>query len=222
MADLPGAVVRLSIWCRIGRDGVCALSKGGVYILGEVANGGCGIQYVEQVMTLLDTDGRRLHALLVRLTLRVDVAEDLLQDLTLRLAGSEGFAGASKPYAYARTTATNLVMDWRRRNSARYRRESAIAKLEGVPAHPLVDLGQAELIDRMLDELTHLSERDRGLIVMRFMDAMGYEQIGEVIGKTGKQARGLCFHAVRRLRERMQDVIEEEGESTLTGIGGRS
>ena len=170
----------------------------------------------------METDGRRLHRLLVRLTLRGDVAEDLLQDLTLRLADSDGFAGAEYPYAYARMTAVNLAMDWRRRNATRYRRESANARPEGFNNHPLIELERAELIDRMLDELEELTERDRDLIVMRFMDAMPFNEIGEAIEKTGQQARGLCHHAVRRLRERMRDVLGEEGETVLNGIGGQS
>ncbi len=170
----------------------------------------------------MEADGPRLHGLLVRLTLRGDVAEDLLQDLTVRLAESDGFAKAEYPYAYARRTAVNLAMDWRRRNVSRHRRESANARSEGLDGHPLIELEQAELIDRMLDELEHLKERDRDLIVMRFMDAMPFEDIGQAIGKTGNQARGLCHHAVRRLRERMQDVLGEEGDKVLNGIGGPS
>lgn len=196
--------------------------SGGVCILRRITQGGRRIRHVQQVMGLLKADGHRLHALLVRLTLRHDVAEDLLQDLTLRLAVSDSFAEAEHRYAFARRAAMNLAMDWRRRNSARYRRESATARSEGVLTFPLIDLAQAETIDRMLDELNHLAERDRDLIAMRFMDAMDYEQIGKALGKTGKQARGLCCHAVRRLRERMQNVSEEEGGSTLTGTGGRS
>ncbi len=39
-----------------------------------------------QVLSLLDEQGPRLYALLVRITLREDVAEDLMQELFLRLS----------------------------------------------------------------------------------------------------------------------------------------
>lgn len=170
-------------------------------------------------MSLLETDGRRLHALLVRLTLRHDAAEDLLQDLTVRLAESDSFAAAAYPYAFARTAAVNLALDWRRRTLSRRQRELAHVPAER-ESSPLLALERAELIDRMLDELEHLSVQDRDLVAMRFMDAMEYDAIGQAIGKTGQQARGLCYHAVRRLRERVRRVMGKEGESASAGIGG--
>ncbi len=44
------------------------------------------------VSKLLAEHGRQLHALLFRLTLRSDVAEDLLQDLFCKLAAATDFA----------------------------------------------------------------------------------------------------------------------------------
>ena len=41
----------------------------------------------KRLLTLLETTGRRLHVLLVRLTQREDVAEDLMQELFLKLTG---------------------------------------------------------------------------------------------------------------------------------------
>ena len=69
-----------------------------------------------RLMQLLDERGEALYALLLRATLREDVAEDLLQDLFLRLEGSTGFAGADNTYAYARTAAVRLAFDGGDRN----------------------------------------------------------------------------------------------------------
>lgn len=71
-----------------------------------------------QITDLLRSEGDRLYRLLWRLTQREDVAEDLLQELTLKLAESDGFGVSDQPYAYARAAAVNLACDWRRRKRA--------------------------------------------------------------------------------------------------------
>ncbi|HEY2761830.1 MAG TPA: sigma factor, partial [Pirellulales bacterium] len=68
------------------------------------------------VAALLAEHGQQLHALLFRLTLRADAAEDLLQELFCRLATSKSFQHAANPAAFAYRSATNLAFDWRRAN----------------------------------------------------------------------------------------------------------
>ena len=67
------------------------------------------------LLELLDRAGPSLHVLLTRLTLRQDVAEELMQELFIRLHNSRSFIRTAKPSAYAFRTAVNLAMDWRRR-----------------------------------------------------------------------------------------------------------
>ena len=64
---------------------------------------------------LLDAHGERLYATLFRLTLRRDVASELLQELFVRLGSSAGFDQADDGVAYAWRAAINLAMEWRRR-----------------------------------------------------------------------------------------------------------
>ena len=53
---------------------------------------------------------------MLRLTLRRDVAEDLMQELFLKLSNSNGLDRANQPAAYAYRSAINLAFDWRRKN----------------------------------------------------------------------------------------------------------
>ena len=70
-----------------------------------------------ELLELLDRSGAGLHALLARLTLREDVAEELMQELFIKLHGAKDQGGIECWYAYARRTAINLAFDWRRRQS---------------------------------------------------------------------------------------------------------
>src|SRR4051794_7288180 len=81
---------------------------------------GAGSALKHDLIAILDAHGPALHALLLRLTLRQDVADDLLQELFVKLAGSRSFRAAIDPVAYVKRAAVNLALDWRR---ARQRRD---------------------------------------------------------------------------------------------------
>jgi RNA polymerase sigma factor (sigma-70 family) len=149
--------------------------------------------------SLLDTHGERLYATLLRLTLRRDVAHDLLQELFVRLARSAGLVQAADPTAYAFRAAINLALEWRRSRRECLPLEDA-AMLAGREPSPLARLIQAEEVERLLDALGGLSDAAREAFVLRLMEGLDYAEIAERIGKTPHQARGLCHSAVRQLR----------------------
>lgn len=76
-----------------------------------------------RLLQLVEAEGGRLYGLLTRLTLREEVADDLLQELVVRLSQSEGFQNADDPFAYARRAAIHLAFDWRRQGRSRRRTE---------------------------------------------------------------------------------------------------
>jgi RNA polymerase sigma factor (sigma-70 family) len=156
----------------------------------------------DRLMALLDSDGARLHALLYRLTLRADLAEELMQELFLRLSTNITFASAEHPFAYARRVAINLAMEKRRSRQADPT-AGAIAADEALvqsASSPLGELIRAEQLEQILDGLSELPELSRECFVLRFIEDESYDAIGKRIGKTPHQARGLCHAAVREIR----------------------
>jgi RNA polymerase sigma factor (sigma-70 family) len=158
------------------------------------------------VTVLLESHGTRLHALMYRLTLRADVADDLLQDLAVRLAGAGAFAAAASPYAFARTAATRLAMDWHRRQRPR-RNETATVDLDTL-AHdsagdPAASLVHREQWEGLLAHLATLDERDQTLLTMRYLDGCDFEQIAAETKSTPHRVRGLVHKALGRLRQRL-------------------
>ena len=93
------------------------------------------------LLNLLETHGAELYALLTRLTLRAGVAEDLLQELFLKLRNASGFACADNPKAYAFRTAIHLACDWRR---AQPKTVPLVTEPEGREAAPLDGLIERE------------------------------------------------------------------------------
>jgi DNA-directed RNA polymerase specialized sigma subunit len=50
-----------------------------------------------------------------------------------------------------------------------------------------------------------LDDRDRLILVMRYFDEAGFEEIARFIEGTEHQARALCHKAIRRLRTAMAE-----------------
>jgi RNA polymerase sigma-70 factor (ECF subfamily) len=162
----------------------------------------------DRLLRLLDTDGRRLHRLLTRLTLRADVAEDLLQELFLRLRESAGFRAADDPAAFAVRTAVNLAFDWRRR--LQRRREVAAVPDVAAKSDPLTALVQREELEQVLAALADLPDAVRLCLVLRHVEQLDTDAIAEQVDKTPHQVRALCAKGVARLRDRFGEPANPE------------
>lgn len=167
-----------------------------------------------RLLDLLETAGPRLHGLLVRLTLREDIAEDLMQDLFLKLSQAKGFQNADDPAAYARRAAIHLAFDWRR-SQARNAPAAPILTDPAVDApSPLSCLIQREEYEEVLGSLDKLSELGRDVLLLRYLEQEPYEEIARQVGKTPHQVRALCHKAIVRLRSLLSEssafLSEEE------------
>jgi RNA polymerase sigma-70 factor (ECF subfamily) len=150
-----------------------------------------------RLLSLLEAHGAELHALFTRLTLRAGAAEDLLQDLFLKLQDADGLVRAADPKAYLFRAAVNLAFDWRRaqRRTAPLRNEPA-----GVGLPPLDRLISVEELEQVLDALLQLSELGRQVLVLRYLQGQEYGDIAAHLGKTAHQVRALCSKALEQLR----------------------
>ena len=154
----------------------------------------------QELLELLDTSGAELFALLTRLTLREDVAEELMQELFIKLQSSKGLQKATSRQAYTRRAAINLAFDWRRS------RQRATLRLKHVRRHasndelPLAKMIHSEELRETLDALSQLKKSSREALVMRYIQQESYDHIAEQMGKTSHQVRAICSRAVHHLR----------------------
>jgi RNA polymerase sigma factor (sigma-70 family) len=161
------------------------------------------------LVSILETHGAELHVLFTRLTLREDAADDLLQDLFLKLRCAEGLRRATNRKAYVFRTAIHLAFDWRRERHV-------VQPLRSDPAgsakSQLDRLMEAEQLEQVLDALEDLSELNRQVIVLRFLQHQEYSEIAEQLGKTEHQARGLCHKAIGQLQIMLRPAAEKPAE----------
>ncbi len=149
---------------------------------------------------LLETCGPGLHALLRRITLCGEAAEELLQELFLNLSRSNGFVSADDPAGYAFRAAINLAFAWRRRQSP------GASPLESEPttpptADPLAILIADEQVQQLLAAIDQLPSLQRDVIVLRFIQQESYECIGARVHRSPRQLRAVCHKAMVSLRK---------------------
>jgi len=156
----------------------------------------------EELLEFLDKSGAELYALLTRLTLREDVAEELMQELFIKLSRSSGPNNEIGNWdAYARRAAINLAFDWRRG-----RRHAALQQLDEVPDpvsnehSPLGRLIRSEELQETLDAIGRLKRASREALIRRYIQQESYDHIAEQMGKTSHQVRAMCSRAVNHLR----------------------
>jgi len=156
----------------------------------------------EELLEYLDKSGAELFTLLTRLTLRQDVAEELMQDLFIKLSRSSGPNHKAGTWdAYARKAAINLAFDWRRG-----RRHDALQQLEQVPEpvsndnSPLGGLIRSEELQETLDAIGRLKKASREALIRRYIQQESYDHIAEQMGKTSHQVRALCSRGLNQLR----------------------
>jgi RNA polymerase sigma factor (sigma-70 family) len=173
----------------------------------------------QELLELLDTCGARLHALLTRLTLREDVAEELLQDLFIKLHGAKDQGRIDCWYAYARRTAINLAFDWRRRQATRRACSlGALSQRASDDSAPLSRLIESEEMEQVLAAVGRLHGTSREVFVMRYIQQDSYEQIAEQLGKTVHQVRALSFKAMSALRDVLGCNHEPAGEKEVQHV----
>ena len=158
----------------------------------------------EELLELLDKSGVGLYTLLTRLTLREDVAEELMQELFLKLSNSRGFEKSTCPDAYARRAAINLAFDWRRKFRTKIDANDYAYEVVSNDGSPLSKIIKTEELEDMLNTLEQLNENARQIIVLRYIQQQTYEDIAEQTGKTTHQVRALCSKALKRMRDLMR------------------
>ncbi len=155
----------------------------------------------KELLELLERSGAELYTLLTRLTLREDVAEELMQDLFIKLKNARSAARADNLNAYARRAAINLAFDWRRTRRRAVVRFGKIAEPVAVETSPLGKMIHSEEMQETLNAIGRLKRAAREVLVMRYIQQQSYDDIARQTGKTSHQVRAMCSRSIRRLRD---------------------
>jgi RNA polymerase sigma factor (sigma-70 family) len=154
----------------------------------------------KELLELLDKSGASLYTLLTRLTLREDIAEELMQELFIKLNNKSHFDKVRNRYAYARKTAINLAFEWRRSQKPNSVGLDHISEPASNDSSPLNKLIKTEELDEILNAIGKLNKVPREAFVLRYIQQEPYDSIAEQLGKTVHHIRALCSRASTRIR----------------------
>jgi RNA polymerase sigma-70 factor (ECF subfamily) len=155
----------------------------------------------DELLELLDKSGAELFALLTRLTLRQDVAEELMQELFIKLSHSRGPDKAANWDAYARKAAVNLAFDWRRCRKRAEPKLEPVCEQDSDGESPLGKLIHSEELAETLNAIERLNKLSRQVVVLRYIQQKSYDDIAGELGKSSHHVRALCSRAMSRLRD---------------------
>jgi RNA polymerase sigma-70 factor (ECF subfamily) len=157
----------------------------------------------ETLLQLLEKSGATYYRLLTRLTLREDVAEELMQELFIKLSNTNDLNAVKNLNAYARRAAINLAFDWRRSKKNDYLGLDRLQEPVSDDNSPLANMIQTEQLQQVLDSIEKLNKASREVLVMRYIEEQTTEDIAGQLNKTPHQVRALCSKALGDVRDKL-------------------
>jgi len=157
----------------------------------------------------------RHHAELYRYAARftgdADLAEDVVQDVFVRLAMRPP-ADQARVRGWLFRVATTIAVDALR--ASRRRRELALAWPERLPMgdpapDPAAAAERSELRQRVREALVELSEKERAVLLMR-EEGFAHREIAVAVGTTTKSVGTMIARALEKLARRL-DLDAEDG-----------
>ena len=170
--------------------------------------------------TLVQRHQRRAFAIALSLLRDEQDAREVVQEAFLRVyRGIDSFQGGSSFFTWLYRIVTNLSIDLMRKPS---RREAELdegreideadipllSRIDG--ADPLDVLRRAEIRNKLEAALDALPAYHRGVIVMREVEGLSYEEMAEAMGVSKGTIMSRLFHARQKLQRALADVYAEE------------
>lgn len=173
---------------------------------------------------LVERHQRRAFAIALSLVRDENDARELVQDAFLRVYRSlNGFQGSSSFFTWLYRIITNLSIDLIRKpgrqladiDEARFESDESqeadfplLSRVDG--SDPLDVVRRREIAGRLQAALDALPPYHRGVIVMREIEGLSYEEMAEAMGVSKGTIMSRLFHARQKLQKALADCYEEQ------------
>jgi RNA polymerase sigma-70 factor (ECF subfamily) len=170
---------------------------------------------------LVERHQRRAFAIAIGLVRDESDAHEIVQEAFLRVfRGLEAFEGGSSFFTWLYRIVSNLSIDVMRKPSRRETEaldpawlddgidQPLIARIDG--ADPEDAVRRAEIYARIESALSDLPPYHRGVILMREVEGMSYEEMAEAMGVSKGTIMSRLFHARRKLQRALADCYAEQ------------
>lgn len=183
---------------------------------------------------LVERHQRRAFAIAVGLVRDENDARELVQEAFLRVyKGLATFQGGSSFFTWLYRIVTNLAIDLMRkpgRRDAELAEEHALddeavdfpllARIDG--ADPIDVMRRREIAGRIQAALDALPPYHRGVILMREVEGMSYEEMAQAMGVSKGTIMSRLFHARQKLQRALADCYAEEGPAPKAASDDRA
>ena len=173
---------------------------------------------------LVERHRRRAFAIAFGLVRDEEDALEIVQEAFLRVyRGLDAFNGAASFFTWLYRIVKNLSIDLMRRPA--WQRELALDDADlGFAlvideAHPVDVVRRREIAERIAGALDALPPYHRGVILMRELEGMSYEEMAEAMGVSKGTIMSRLFHARKKLQRALASCYAEE--TTRQGSSGR-
>ena len=174
---------------------------------------------------LVERHQRRAFAIAMGLVRDENDARELVQDAFLRVYRNlNSFQGGSSFFTWLYRIVTNLAIDLMRKPGRRdaelVDNQSAsdeptefplVSRIDG--ADPIDVMRRREIAGRIQAALDALPPYHRGVILMREVEGMSYEEMAVAMGVSKGTIMSRLFHARQKLQRALADCYAEEGRS---------
>jgi len=171
---------------------------------------------------LVDRHQRRAFAIAVGLVRDENDARELVQEAFLRVhRGLGSFEGGSSFFTWLYRIVTNLAIDLMRKPGRRDAELSdnhpadeepsdfpLVSRIDG--ADPLDVMRRREIAQRIQTALDALPPYHRGVILMREVEGMSYEEMAQAMGVSKGTIMSRLFHARQKLQKALADCYAED------------
>jgi len=174
---------------------------------------------------LVERHQRRAFAIAMGLVRDENDARELVQDAFLRVYRNlNSFQGGSSFFTWLYRIVTNLAIDLMRKPG---RRDAELVDGQAAPdeptefplvsridgADPIDVIRRREIAGRIQAALDALPPYHRGVILMREVEGMSYEEMATAMGVSKGTIMSRLFHARQKLQRALADCYAEEGRS---------
>ncbi len=153
------------------------------------------------------------------ITLDVEESADIIQDVFLKAyIGIEKFKGESSLYTWLRRITINESLNWVRKWKRRFKwhhqsldqEDGSSLDIESGEAGPDSVLSNKQVAGILKKGLDKLPEKARAVLVLKEVEGLSYEEIGDALGINKGTVSSRIFYAREKLKEYLTGVESEE------------
>jgi RNA polymerase sigma-70 factor (ECF subfamily) len=183
------------------------------------------------VRKLVERHQRRAYSIALGLVRDSNDAHEIVQEAFLRVyRGLHSFQGGSSFFTWLYRIVTNLAIDLIRKPG---RKDAElvdgqkvdedtdfplVSRIDG--ADPINVIRRREIASRIQTALDALPAIHRGVILMREIEGMSYEEMAQAMGVSKGTIMSRLFHARQKLQRALADCYAEEGPARRAGGNG--